>query len=174
MDIDRIQKKLSSYIKKIKKYYYFLPGKNRRWLTIIVPIFLLLLLLPDFDENNNQQNTATVEKRQQIELSVQAESTASQTKKIQVPVSTKWQRYQIKKGDTLAEVFRAHALPETDLYAVAAIEGKDKPVSHIHPGQWIQYKQRKNGTLDALLIEMDKGKPILYFRLSSGDFIRDK
>ena len=175
MKIPHIKKQFTAYFNIVNSHYSRLPQNNRRALTIIVPIFIVALLLPVSDPVD-ESNTP----RTQIEISNQetapsAQSAKTATPKSQTPTTTtKWQRYQIKKGDSLIKIFRASHIPDTDLYAVAAIEGKGKPVSRIHPGQWIQYKQLKDGSLDALLIEMDKGEPIMYFRLSSGDFIRDE
>ncbi|OAN19307.1 hypothetical protein A3K86_00255 [Photobacterium jeanii] len=86
--------------------------------------------------------------------------------------SIEWQRYQIKQGQTLANIFREKSLPLADLYAVAAIEGKDKPLSRIKSGQWIRYKQNAAGDLDAIQIETTAGKSVMYYRLSDGSFSR--
>ncbi|MGF1738573.1 LysM-like peptidoglycan-binding domain-containing protein [Photobacterium satsumensis] len=83
-----------------------------------------------------------------------------------------WQRYQVKSGETLANIFRQHNLPLTDLYAVAAIEGDDKPLSRIKAGQWLRYRQTAQGGLDALQIERRNSEPVLFFRRSDGSFVR--
>lgn len=174
MKIQHIQQQLAAYFSIITASYSRLPKNNRRALAIIVPIFIVALLIPVPDSAEQESNPRReVElKEQQIELSSQPTAQTEQTKP--EPITTKWQRYQIQKGDSLIKIFRSIRIPDTDLYAVAAIEGKGKPVSRIHPGQWIQYKQLKDGSLDALLIEMDRGDPIMYFRLSSGDFMRNE
>jgi len=84
----------------------------------------------------------------------------------------KWYRYQIKKGDTLSKIFRRYNLPITDLYAISAVEGAGKPLNHIHPNQWIQYKKSSDNHLNGLLLELENGKKISYYRLSNGRFIR--
>ncbi|AJR06786.1 hypothetical protein C9J03_24335 [Photobacterium gaetbulicola] len=86
--------------------------------------------------------------------------------------SADWQRYQVKSGETLANIFRQHNLPLNDLYAVAAIEGDDKPLSRIKAGQWLRYRQTAQGGLDALQIEGRNGEPVLFFRRSDGSFVR--
>lgn len=86
--------------------------------------------------------------------------------------SADWQRYQVKSGETLANIFRQHNLPLNDLYAVAAIEGDDKPLSRIKAGQWLRYRQTAQGGLDALQIERRNGEPVLFFRRSDGSFVR--
>ncbi|UXI01048.1 LysM-like peptidoglycan-binding domain-containing protein [Photobacterium sp. TY1-4] len=85
-----------------------------------------------------------------------------------------WQSYQVKQGETLANIFRDKSLPLGDLYAVAAIEGKDKPLSRIKAGQLLRYKQTAGGDLDVLQIESRSGEPVMFFRRSDGSFVRSQ
>ncbi|MEJ2766901.1 LysM-like peptidoglycan-binding domain-containing protein [Photobacterium sp. MCCC 1A19761] len=85
-----------------------------------------------------------------------------------------WQTYQVKQGETLANIFRDKSLPLGDLYAVAAIEGKDKPLSRIKAGQLLRYKQTAQGDLDVLQIESRSGEPVMFFRRSDGSFARSQ
>ncbi|MDO6708787.1 LysM-like peptidoglycan-binding domain-containing protein [Photobacterium sp. 1_MG-2023] len=85
-----------------------------------------------------------------------------------------WRSYEVKQGETLATIFRSKSLPLTDLYAIAAIEGKDKPLSQIKSGQLLRYKQLANGDLDVLQIESRSGDPVMFFRRSDGSFVRGK
>ena len=95
----------------------------------------------------------------------------SKASKSQV-VALDWQTHQVKKGETLATIFRANSLPLTDLYAVAAIEGKSKPLSKIKAGQLLRYKQTKDGKLDVIQIETSSGDPAMFFRRSDGTFAK--
>lgn len=88
--------------------------------------------------------------------------------------SKDWQRYQVKSGETLANIFRDKSLPLSDLYAVAAIEGKDKPLSQIKPGQWLLYRQAGDGQLQALLIEGKDGESVGFSRNAEGKFVRTR
>lgn len=90
------------------------------------------------------------------------------------PAETQWSQYQVRQGETLANIFREKSLPLADLYAVAAIEGKDKPLSRIKAGQWLRYKQTAQGGLDALQIESRNGESIMFFRRSDGSFARSQ
>ncbi|OZS43739.1 LysM-like peptidoglycan-binding domain-containing protein [Photobacterium sanguinicancri] len=107
-------------------------------------------------------------------VSIQSEKTSSVASNSTKALSLEWQRYQIQQGQTLANIFREKSLPLSDLYAVAAIEGKDKPLSRIKSGQWIRYKQTATGNLDAIQIETTSGKSVMYYRLSDGSFSRGK
>ena len=110
------------------------------------------------------QPIASKPEAKQPEKTVKATSTQ--------PASADWQRYQVKSGETLANIFRQHNLPLNDLYAVAAIEGDDKPLSRIKAGQWLRYRQTALGGLDALQIERRNSEPVLFFRRSDGSFVR--
>ncbi|MGF1693705.1 LysM-like peptidoglycan-binding domain-containing protein [Photobacterium kagoshimensis] len=112
---------------------------------------------PAMTRSNDHTNTTT-----------QVASTSTKAPELE------WQRYQIQQGQTLANIFREKSLPLSDLYAVAAIEGKDKPLSKIKSGQWIRYKQNASGDLDAIQIETTSGKSVMYYRLSDGSFSRGK
>nr|WP_086939472.1 LysM-like peptidoglycan-binding domain-containing protein [Thaumasiovibrio occultus] len=87
-------------------------------------------------------------------------------------VSTGWQQHTIKAGETLATIFRNEALPISDLYAIAAIEGDDKPISQIKAGQIFRYRQTADGKLDGLQIDRGSDDPVTYLRLTDGTFFR--
>ncbi|WP_434357153.1 LysM peptidoglycan-binding domain-containing protein [Parasalinivibrio latis] len=83
-----------------------------------------------------------------------------------------WHNYEVQKGDTLANIFRRNDLPLHDLYAISAIEGSDKPLSRIQPGQLLRFKIAANGELDMLQIETGGTDAAMFFRLSDGSFGR--
>ncbi|EDL52519.1 hypothetical protein VSAK1_01769 [Vibrio mediterranei AK1] len=88
-------------------------------------------------------------------------------------VETNWREYTVKKGDTLAQVFRKNQLSMADLNSLARIEGSDKPLSRIKQGQLIRFKFSPEGNLDILQIERGD-QSIMFFRLSDGGFGRSK
>ena len=168
-----------------------LPTLHRRALTVLIPLMLVLVLLPASEKTDSTIPEQTV--RRDIELNldntpepVEERAEPVSPKRPSKPVTTqeptatevkavaaeKWYKYQVQKGETLAHIFREKALPLSDLYAVAAIEGKGKPLSRIKSGQWLRYKQTANGKLDALQIESSSGGPVMFFRRSDGSFAR--
>ncbi len=44
-------------------------------------------------------------------------------------IEQQWRTYRIESGKTLAQLFRDHGLPATDVYAMAQVEGAGKPLS---------------------------------------------
>ncbi|MGF1757440.1 hypothetical protein L4D76_05685 [Photobacterium sagamiensis] len=179
----------------LRAKWQHLPKLHRRALTVLIPLMLVLVLLPASEKTDSAIPEQTV--RRDIELNLdntpepveeraepmspkrpskpvtaakpEPESTATEVKAV---AAEKWYKYQVQKGETLAHIFREKALPLSDLYAVAAIEGKGKPLSRIKSGQWLRYKQTANGKLDALQIESSSGDPVMFFRRSDGSFAR--
>ncbi len=86
--------------------------------------------------------------------------------------STNWQQHKIANGETLAAIFRDKDLPLKDLYAIAAIEGEDKPLSRVQAGQLLRFKQTAAGGVDVLQIERRNQESVVYVRLSDGTFFR--
>ena len=103
------------------------------------------------------------------------QQTASQP--YQEPQSTpgieqQWRTYRIESGKTLAQLFRDHNLPPTDVYAMAQVEGSGKPLSSLQTGQTVQIRQNANGVVTGLTIDTGGGQQVLFTRQSNGSFIR--
>ena len=105
----------------------------------------------------------------------QPQQTASQP--YQEPQSTpgieqQWRTYRIESGKTLAQLFRDHNLPPTDVYAMAQVEGAGKPLSSLQTGQTVQIRQNASGVVTGLTIDTGGGQQVLFTRQSNGSFIR--
>ena len=103
------------------------------------------------------------------------QQTASQP--YQEPQSTpgieqQWRTYRIESGKTLAQLFRDHNLPPTDVYAMAQVEGAGKPLSSLQTGQTVQIRQNASGVVTGLTIDTGNGQQVLFTRQSDGSFIR--
>jgi cell envelope opacity-associated protein A len=87
-------------------------------------------------------------------------------------IEQQWRTYRIESGKTLAQLFRDHGLPATDVYAMAQVEGAGKPLSSLQTGQTIQVRQNANGVVTGLAIDIDGGQQVLFTRQSNGSFVR--
>lgn len=87
-------------------------------------------------------------------------------------VSGKWQNYQIQKGKTLAQLFRDNNLQANDAFAMARVEGGDKPLSNLQQGQKIRLQANNQGEVELLEITTPEGKHISFARLSDGGYYR--
>lgn len=188
---------LKATLAPLKAKWQALPSLHRRALMVLLPVVGILVLLPAseqaptatsgeserrelvLDLDKDQQTPPPVGQRSEPQSPVRSASTvakpaspASKPQADKSPAEAQWHKYQVQQGETLANIFRDKSLPLTDLYAVAAIEGKDKPLSRIKAGQWLRYKQTAKGGLDVLQIERRKGESVMFFRRSDGSFVR--
>lgn len=187
---------------RVQPYWQQLPGFHRKALMVLAPVVLILFLLPASEPDLAIPGSEPVRQEVALNLAepaplpvgerpepaspprpvngkpaasqspVTSPSSSATTTPRQSASAENWRNYEVKKGETLATIFRAKSLPLTDLYAIAAIEGKDKPLSYIKSGQLLRYKQLANGDLDVLQIESRGGDPVMFFRRSDGSFAR--
>lgn len=87
-------------------------------------------------------------------------------------IEQQWRTYRIEAGKTLAQLFRDHNLPPTDVYAMAQVEGPGKPLSSLQTGQTVQIRQNANGVVTGLTIDTGGGQQVLFTRQANGSFIR--
>lgn len=87
-------------------------------------------------------------------------------------IDQQWRSYRVESGKTLAQVFRDHNLPATDVYAMAKVEGAGKPLSTLQSGQMVKIRQNASGVVTGLTIDMGNGQQALFTRQPDGNFIR--
>ena len=68
-------------------------------------------------------------------------------------IEQQWRSYRVEPGKTLAQLFRDHNLPATDVYAMAQVEGAGKPLSNLQNGQMVQIRQNASGVVTGLTID---------------------
>ena len=104
----------------------------------------------------------------------QAQQSQPQTQPFQQDsgIEQQWRSYRVGSGKTLAQVFRDHNLPPTDVYAMAQGEGAGKPLSNLKDGQMVQIRQNANGVVTGLTIDTGNGQQVLFTRQPNGSFIR--
>ncbi|HIE5390604.1 TPA: LysM-like peptidoglycan-binding domain-containing protein [Enterobacter cancerogenus] len=87
-------------------------------------------------------------------------------------IEQQWRSYRVEPGKTLAQLFRDHNLPPTDVYAMAQVEGAGKPLSNLQNGQMVQIRQNASGVVTGLTIDAGNGQQVLFTRQNDGSFIR--
>ena len=148
-----------------------LPRLHQRALMVLVPVLFILLIMP-LPEPNSEPETSTTTQRVQIDINTRSLSEERSTAQ-QSLASDAWKEYQVKSGDTLAQVFRNNGLSMSDLNALVKVEGSDKPLSRIKQGQLVRFKLEESGQLDILQLEKSN-QSVMFFRLSDGGFGRSK
>lgn len=111
------------------------------------------------------------EQPQQVQS--QPQTAPAQTQAQSLPgIEQQWRSYRVEPGKTLAQLFRDHNLPPTDVYAMSKVEGAGKPLSSLQAGQMVQVRQNANGVVTALTIDNGSDKQVLFTRQSDGSYIR--
>ena len=90
----------------------------------------------------------------------------------QTGIEQQWRSYRVEPGKTLAQLFRDHSLPPTDVYAMAQVEGAGKPLCNLQNGQMVQIRQNASGVVTGLTIDTGNGQQVLFTRQNDGSFIR--
>lgn len=143
-----------------------LPNFHRRWVIIFGAILLLSLLWPYSDDNARPFPVAN--QGNQIPLQAQLQNEGQQT----TAESDDWQRYQIQAGQTLAQLFRDNNLPVNEVFAMARVEGNDKPLSNLKAGQEVRVERNTNGVITALSVTTADNREALFRRQSDGSYLR--
>lgn len=121
---------------------------------------------------NEPQQTAPLEPEPvQEQDEVQGEAQTPVSEPAAGGIEQQWRSYRIEQGKTLAQLFRDHNLPPTDVYAMAKVEGAGKPLSSLQSGQMVKIRQNASGVVTGLTIEGADGQ-VLFTRQQDGSFIR--
>ncbi len=123
---------------------------------------------PSAEESIEQQPQ---EQEQPEPVQQQHQPTAQSTLPASSGIEQQWRSYRVEEGKTLAQLFRDHNLPPTDVYAMAKVEGDGKPLSTLKSGQMVKIRQNANGVVTGLTIE-NGSQPVLFTRQPDGSFIR--
>ncbi|WP_409307971.1 OapA family protein [Pectobacterium sp. B1J-3] len=158
-----------------------LPLFHRRWLLIAIGLLLVVLLWPYSPPQSPTPRPVTVP-IEQVDSSVpmQAEiiEPPMQTEITPTPppqqqrTEANWHRYQIASGQTLAQLFRDNNLPVGDVFAMAQVEGRDKPLSNLRAGQDVKLQLNAQGMVTELEITTTDNQTVRFTRNADGAFTR--
>lgn len=88
------------------------------------------------------------------------------------PVQDSTLRFTLKKGQTLAQVFRSNGLPVDDLFRMTAVEGPQKPLNQVESGDKISVTKGKGNTISVLRIDKANGQSATFKRQKDGSYRR--
>ncbi|MGP2801570.1 OapA family protein [Serratia ureilytica] len=149
-----------------------LPYFHRRWVLIFGIILLLALLWPYSPERQpfpvSQQETSVP-----LQAELQNGGDAATPANEPTPAGN-WQRYQIQPGQTLAQLFRDNNLPVNEVFAMAQVEGGDKPLSNMKAGQEVRIERDANGVINALSVTTVDNSQALFRRQADGSYRRER
>ncbi|MCB5301887.1 OapA family protein [Yersinia bercovieri] len=157
-----------------------LPLFHRRWIIIVTAVLLLALLWPVSRDNTDRSfpiSAPSTDVPLQAQLQDNLDAPPPPTVAPPVTPNTlqgEWQSYQIQSGKTLAQLFRDNNLPVNEVFAMAQVEGSDKPLSNLKAGQEVKIMLDAQGVVAALAIETTANTEVLFTRQSDGSYRRDR
>ncbi|CNH90052.1 LysM-like peptidoglycan-binding domain-containing protein [Yersinia pekkanenii] len=156
-----------------------LPLFHRRWVIVAAAILLLALLWPASRDNTDlsfpvSAPATSVPLQAQLQGNHDAPPPPTVASPETSPVQGNWQSYQIQSGKTLAQLFRDNNLPVNDVFAMAQVEGSDKPLSNLKAGQEVKIMLDAQGIVAALAIETTDSTEVLFTRQGDGSYRRDR
>lgn len=149
-----------------------LPAFHRRAILIAFALLLIVLLWP-----YSPPTSRTPSSSPPITLNESAPMHANLADSTPVPIEPAapvWQTYPIAAGQTLAQLFRDNNLPVNDVFAMAQVEGNDKPLSNLRAGQHVKVRLNAQGMVSELEIETADGQRVHFTRQSDGEFLRTR
>lgn len=166
-----------------------LPLFHRRWILIAIALLLAILLWPysppktlspqpinapmEQADNSASMQAEIIEHRppaEQTPVLPPAEPVQPAPQNTEIP----WRNYEIASGQTLAQLFRDNNLPVGDVFAMAQVEGDDKPLSNLRAGQKVKVQLNAQGTVTSLEIETTDNQQIRFTRNADGAFTRTR
>ncbi|GKV91434.1 LysM-like peptidoglycan-binding domain-containing protein [Pectobacterium carotovorum] len=161
-----------------------LPFLHRRWILIAIALLLIVLLWPYSAQHPQPASTTPVPltqadnqaAMQAVIIESQPLTSQQQPAATEPPTSSSapWRQYEIASGQTLAQLFRDNNLPVSDVFAMAQVEGRDKPLSNLRAGQEVKLQLNAQGMVAELEIETTANQTIRFTRGADGAFTRTR
>ncbi|MGE9551220.1 OapA family protein [Erwinia amylovora] len=153
-----------------------LPPFHRRGIILAVVVILLAFLWPSPAPQQaarpvNAGHSTGTDIPMQAELNDSQPDNSARQPAASADSQGQWRSYQIASGQTLAQLFRDNNLPVNDVFAMAQVEGNDKPLSNLQTGQVVKIRQNAQGVVTGLTVDTNNGQ-ILFTRQADGSFIR--
>ena len=150
-----------------------LPPAHRRGIILALLVMLVAFLWPEPSPHDTapRPTNTVVSKEVPLQAEIYNNSPAAPQPATPQKDEDRWQSYQIASGQTLAQLFRDNNLEVNDVFAMARVEGDDKPLSNLHSGQQVKIRKDANGVVTGLTVEGENG-PVLFTRQTDGTFLR--
>ncbi|QHM78022.1 hypothetical protein C7M52_04053 [Mixta theicola] len=151
-----------------------LPSAHRRGIILALLVMLLAFLWPTSWDTPPAPASHNASKEVPLQAEIYNNAPASpqqQQQQQQQQDNSQWRSFQVAQGQTLAQLFRDNNLPVNDVFAMAGVEGDDKPLSNLRSGQQVRIRLDNKGVVTGLTVEGDSG-PALFTRQPDGSFLR--
>jgi murein DD-endopeptidase len=84
------------------------------------------------------------------------------------------QSYQIKKGDTLSDIFESKGIPASVLHQVLEADVEYLSLETLQPGKRVTFKYDRHRALEALVLSIDAARTITFALQDDGAFVARK
>lgn len=138
-----------------------LPTPHRRAIITAFIIVLIALLWPYTPETHN---TSSLTRNHALQ-------NTNRLNELLTKIRNNDKRlFKIQQGQTLAQLFRDNNLPVGDVFAMAQVEGRQKPLSNLKVGQQVSITVNPQGNVSSLEIETTTNKKVCFLRQEDGSF----
>lgn len=156
-----------------------LPSAHRRGIILALLVMLLAFLWPSSSSQGPSSRPALQSGGNEVPLQADIynndnNQTASPPAQPEADSSDEWRSYQIAAGQTLAQLFRDNNLPVSDVFAMAQVEGDDKPLSNLQAGQKVKLLLNAQSMVTELEIETMDNQSVRFIRGADGAFTRTR
>jgi len=164
-----------------------LPYTHRRWIIVSVLVMILALLWPYSPPNSyspsQPQQPASIpmqadlrnEQGRTTQLAQpQPQQQQAATEPPQPIAQENWKSYRVQSGQTLAQLFRDNNLAVGEVFAMAQVEGDQKPLSNLKAGQEVKIQRNAQGVVTSLQVTNEQNSTVLFTRQADGSYQRSR
>ena len=168
-----------------------LPYAHRRGIIISALVVVLAMLWPysppntyspsqpqqptsipmQADLRNDQGRTTQITQPQQESAAPQQQAAIEPPQPVD---QGRWQSYRVQAGQTMAQLFRDNNLAVNDVFAMAQVEGDQKPLSTLKAGQEVKIQRNTQGVVTSLQITTEQNTTVLFTRQADGTYQRSR
>jgi cell envelope opacity-associated protein A len=164
-----------------------LPYTHRRWIIVSVLVMLLALLWPYSPPNSyspsQPQQPASITMQADLRNEQGRTTQLAQPQPQQQQAATEppqqiaqgnWKSYRVQSGQTLAQLFRDNNLAVGEVFAMAQVEGDQKPLSNLKAGQEVKIQRNAQGAVTSLQVTNEQNSTVLFTRQADGSYQRSR
>jgi cell envelope opacity-associated protein A len=164
-----------------------LPYTHRRWIIVSVLVMLLALLWPYSPPNSyspsQPQQPASIPMQADLRNEQGRTTQLAQPQPQQQQAATEppqpiaqgnWKSYRVQSGQTLAQLFRDNNLAVGEVFAMAQVEGDQKPLSNLKAGQEVKIQRNAQGAVTSLQVTNEQNSTVLFTRQADGSYQRSR
>ncbi|TPG61634.1 OapA family protein [Ewingella americana] len=164
-----------------------LPYTHRRWIIVSVLVMILALLWPYSPPNSyspsQPQQPASIPMQADLRNEQGRTTQLAQPQPQQQQAATEppqpiaqgnWKSYRVQSGQTLAQLFRDNNLAVGEVFAMAQVEGDQKPLSNLKAGQEVKIQRNAQGAVTSLQVTNEQNSTVLFTRQADGSYQRSR